>query len=127
MRSNSGSEDDEQHNSNIEPTVTKAIYDKLNTVKEERFEGKTLTKAKRVSVNKDISQHLNQDIRSSKGDYSTQSLFYPNIVDATITKSSPTLIKAKAWKKPVHTENVGIQVYPDDKDILVHKYGWKER
>ena len=59
MRSNSGSEDDEQHNSNIEPTVTKAIYDKLNTVKEERFEGKTLIKPKRVSANKDISQHLN--------------------------------------------------------------------
>ena len=35
--------------------------------------------------------------------------------------------KASPWNKPTHTANFGVQVYPDDKELLIHKFGWKAK
>ena len=41
-----------------------------------------------------------------------------------LNRDSPPNFKASPWRKPVHRETIGIQVYPDDKELLKQKFGW---
>jgi hypothetical protein len=37
---------------------------------------------------------------------------------SVLVKDSPPNFKASPWRKPVHRETIGVQVYPDDKELL---------
>ncbi len=62
--------------------------------------------------NLDLSPHLKQQMPRVAVSRSP----HPGV--SVLVKDSPPNFKASPWKKPVHRETIGIQVYPDDKELL---------